>query len=548
MASTLLALKAQNESRLLEEKKVLERKRNLMILILNHCIENGYLNTAEQLQQEAGVSMSKFDAADNVDLSSIVQEFENYYEIKFGKKPKLVRRIGDGDASKSSQIGSKRAEADRRRKRNNYSSPHMPSCADTNKSVALKAAVAKTGADDPGSAGGKPPRRPRPRSGSKDEGYDSGGNNPDDGEESGGFGLVGSKAPTKSVRDGQQAPAAPAAKEDYMEQRMLKPLPGYDGDPDARALAATIQRDIFQSNPGVGWDDIVGLEDAKRLLKEAVVMPTRYPELFNGHLLSPWCGILLFGPPGTGKTMLAKAVASECRTTFFNISASSIVSKYRGDSEKLVRILFELARYHEPSTIFIDEMDALMGQRGASGGQGEHEASRRMKTELLIQMDGLSKGKEHVFLLAASNLPWELDMALLRRLEKRVLVTLPCADGRESLVRKLLTAEYCHVDQMDYPGVATRTDGFSGADLKLLCKEAAMAPVRRLMKDLEAMESSNESAGQGRALTAEQQAQVKVQVGKITAEDMDGALSRTKPTAKGYEKKYMEWQAAYGST
>ena len=222
--------------------------------------------------------------------------------------------------------------------------------------------------------------------------------------------------------------------EEFFENRVLKPLPDYSWNPELKELAQAIQHEIINANPNIRFKDIVGLDEAKRLLKEAVLMPMKYPHFFQG-ILEPWKGILLFGPPGTGKTMLAKAVATECRTTFFNISASTIVSKWRGDSEKLIRVLFELARHYQPSTIFVDEIDSIMGSRGI----GEHEASRRMKTELLIQLDGLIKSSgERVFLLAASNLPWDLDMALLRRLEKRILVTLPNQEAREGMIKRNL--------------------------------------------------------------------------------------------------------------
>lgn len=148
------------------------------------------------------------------------------------------------------------------------------------------------------------------------------------------------------------------------EDRLVKPTPSFGDDTELKFLAQSIQREIIQTNTGVSWDDIIDLQEPKRLLREAVVMPIQYPTLFTG-LLSPWGGVLLYGPPGTGKTMLAKAVAAQTNTTFFNISASSIVSKFRGDSEKLVRVLFEMARHHAPSTVFLDEIDSIMGSRSS---------------------------------------------------------------------------------------------------------------------------------------------------------------------------------------
>jgi len=338
---------------------------------------------------------------------------------------------------------------------------------------------------------------------------------------------------------------------------LVKPLPTYGMDKEYKDLATGIQRDILTRNPGVSWDSIVGLSHAKALLKEAVVMPLKYPQLFTG-LLAPWKGVLLFGPPGTGKTLLAKAVATECETTFFNISASTVVSKWRGDSEKLVRVLFDLARHHQPSTIFIDELDSLMSSRG--GGDSEHEGSRRMKTELLIQMDGLLRDtQDQVFLLAASNLPWDLDSAMLRRLEKRVLVNLPSPNAREAMFRTSLPEGFA--EGVDYARLASLTEEWSGSDIRLLCKEAAMHPLRRLMTEIERAEGEAAAAAQKESKTNRRKAVDKavdkgaavsnavqdLKIGPVLETDVERALQTVHRAPAAHLDKYSDWQEQFGA-
>jgi len=243
---------------------------------------------------------------------------------------------------------------------------------------------------------------------------------------------------------------------------------------DENAAENKFDEQILKQDTGVLFDDVVGLDSVKKALTEAVILPSENPEIFKG-LRKPPKGLLLFGPPGTGKTMVAKALAGESKATFFNISASSIVSKFMGEGEKKVKALFDLAYKKRPSIIFIDEIDSLLSKRDAN----DHEASSRLKTEFLIQMDGVGS-KEGVFVLAATNLPDRLDDALLRRLTKRFYVPLPSMEARKAIVQKMLRKhkERHLLGAKDLEKIARATDGYSASDVAAVVKDAAMGPIR----------------------------------------------------------------------
>ncbi|XP_061306512.1 katanin p60 ATPase-containing subunit A-like 2 isoform X10 [Pezoporus flaviventris] len=521
-----------------DEMRTEARRKNLLILILHYLMEKGYVDAAYALEQETKLSLRGFEVCDNIDLETILMEYESYYFVKFQKYPKITKKVPD-TAENKQQLRT------RGRPRRAASSFHnLPRLRHQTVQQPLLTTSSGSAAEFKSFTKKSPSQN----------------NDSAVTLEQSDFGLNIS-AISKSGGDGTHTRRGQVTDFHGMIQdavkvssngivlnslncdpdpseRLLKPLSAFIGmTGEMRELATVVSKDIYLHNPNVKWDDIIGLDAAKRLVKEAVVYPIRYPQLFTG-ILSPWKGLLLYGPPGTGKTLLAKAVATECNTTFFNISASTIVSKWRGDSEKLVRVLFELARYHAPSTIFLDELESVMSQRGTAPG-GEHEGSRRMKTELLVQMDGLARSDDLVFVLAASNLPWELDSAMLRRLEKRILVDLPSKEARQVMIQHWLPAVSnsggveLRTD-LDYSLLGQETDGYSGSDIKLVCKEAAMRPVRKIFDALENHKPGN------RNLPV-------IQLDTITTADFLDVITHTKPSAKNLSQKYAAWQREFES-
>ena len=294
-------------------------------------------------------------------------------------------------------------------------------------------------------------------------------------------------------------------------------------DDEEEKLENAISDIIVTEKPNISLKDIAGLEIAKQTLREAIVLPLMRPDLFSGAR-KPWKGILLFGPPGCGKTLLAKATAAEVEATFFNVSASSIISKWLGESEKLVKQLFELADEKQPSIIFIDEVDALAGARG-----GEHDAMRRVKTELLTSMDGLSSSEtDRIVTVGATNMPESIDGAFRRRFERRIYIPLPDLPAR-SAIFLFNTRGVELAEDADFEVLAEITDGYSGSDIAMVCREAVMTPIREL--DMAgAIEDTSIAA---RA---------------VTQDDFLDAIESINPSVSDDEiEKYDNWNEEFGS-
>ncbi|CAH1407708.1 unnamed protein product [Nezara viridula] len=456
------------------DKKIKERRINLLLLVQHFLKTEGYAETYQQFNLESKLPKD-LQICDNIELNHILQEYETYYFIRFQKYPKISKKII------FSEIEEKKNQSKQTKK--------------VSKTLTKASSVEKC---------------------------DS---------------LESSPCPLvvlPIVTDGSKKLNEP----DFSDEKIFKPLGSFEGYSDEwKSFADIIMKEVVDKNLSVYWTDVIGLDNAKALLNEAIVYPNKYPDFFK-DFISPWKGLLLFGPSGTGKTMLAKAVATQNNTTFFNISASSIVSKWRGESEKLVRVMFDLARLQAPSTIFIDELDAVASQRDSNR---EHEASRRLKSELLVQLDGLCQSNDSVFFLTATNLPWDLDTAILRRLEKRIFVDLPDLDSRKSLIQKYLppvlkTSPLITVE-LDYSESAEKCEGYSAFDIKLLCKEISMNVVRSVFKKLE----------ENRTYFCLKDELCKLSPQVVSVRDFDKALEKVKATAVGTMEKFKSWEKEFGS-
>ena len=245
-------------------------------------------------------------------------------------------------------------------------------------------------------------------------------------------------------------------------------------------------REVLVQIPDIKWDDVGGLEDVKQELKEAVEWPLKHPETFQRLGIRPPKGTLLYGIPGTGKTLLAKAVASESEANFISVKGPELLSKWVGESEKGVREVFRKAKQASPTVIFFDEIDAIASTR--SSNDGDSGVTKRVVNQLLTEMDGLEE-LEDVAIIAATNRPDILDAGLMRpgRFDRHIQVKEPDEEARLAIF-KVHTKDMPLADDVDLKKLAKHTEGYVGADIESVCREAAMLALR---DNLETTEISN---------------------------------------------------------
>ena len=335
---------------------------------------------------------------------------------------------------------------------------------------------------------------------------------------------------------------------------------GGGGSDDAKEkdkMSSVMAGVIVREKPKIRLKDVAGLTEAKQALREAVIVPYKAPQLWGENERS-WAGILLYGPPGTGKSFLAKAIAGEADCTFFNLSASTLLSKYVGESEKLVSALFTLARQERPSIVFIDEIESILSARsgGGGGGGGDGGASAhndRVVTELLIQMDGVDHDNTGVLCLGATNLPWVIDQGARRRLERKIYIPLPDEDARARMLSSLSE----RIPQSVVDNLAVKTEGYSGADIASLIKDALMAPRRRVMtsnffrpvgKSGTYVPCAEEDEGAFEMTFDEFEDATTLRNPPLVESDFENALSRIKPSVDPATlARYEEWTRDFGT-
>ncbi|MFX1274845.1 MAG: AAA family ATPase [Promethearchaeota archaeon] len=322
--------------------------------------------------------------------------------------------------------------------------------------------------------------------------------------------------------------AAPSEESSHPMDDKLKSEGGQYSE-EEQELIDSISGTIVTESPDIQWSDIAGLENCKQILREAIVLPLIKPELFTGKR-KPWSGILLFGPPGCGKTLLAKAAATECKATFFSASSADLLSKWLGESEKLISSLFKVARIRAPSLIFIDEIDSVATSRG---GGTESSGERRVKTQLLSEIQGLKTSeRQRILTLGATNRPWDIDDAMLSRFQKKVHVPLPDLEARSAIFIIETKGVEMDLEEDDFIELGVRSEGYSGRDISNVCQEVIMLPIRELdMSGL--LENSNQE----------------ISLRSINIDDFKKTIKKIKPMTTGSSlKKYVEWADEYGET